>query len=139
MGMTSMYRPKHSVIVPEADVCHRALPDAGSRSPEASTPPRDVDWSASRKAQPANVVLPSTRRWMNTLPVEYRPQALPIRFARIANLIAASWGNPPDCSAYISSLLHDDRGGRKGFPVEVVQDLHDVRVYYATLHPIIRW
>ena len=67
------------------------------------------------------------------------PEHVRIRFPRIANLIAASWVNPRDCTAYISSLLHDRRGGRKGFPPEVQQDIHDLRVYYARLHPIIHW
>ena len=97
------------------------------------------EWEGRRKAQPANVVLPATRRWINSIPPEYRPQTLPIRFGRIANLIAASWDNPKDCTAYISSLLHDRRGGRKGFPPEVVQDLRDLRVYYAALHPLVVW
>jgi hypothetical protein len=92
-----------------------------------------------RKAQPANTVLPLTRRWMNSIPPEYRPQTLPIRFGRIANLLAASWDNPKECTAYISSLLHDNRGTRKGFPPEVMQDIRDLRVYYASLHPLVVW
>ena len=76
---------------------------------------------------------------MNSIPPEYRPQTLPIRYGRIANLIAANWDNPKDCTAYISSLLQDDRGGRKGFPPEVLQDIRDLRVYYATLHPLVVW
>jgi hypothetical protein len=139
LGMTSIYRPKHSVIVPEADVCQRAHASSADDSSERSPTDGQVDWVGRRKAQPANLVLPSTRRWMNSLPLEYRPQALPIRFPRIANLLAANWDNPEDCIAYISSLLHDQRGGRKGFPPEVLQDIHDLRVYYARLHPIIRF
>ena len=137
--MTSIYRQKHSVSVPEADVCLRTQVEADDGSSQDSAADSQVDWVGRRKAQPANVILPVTRRWMNSLPLEYRPQALPIRFARIANLIAANWDNPKDCTAFISSLLHDRRGGRKGFPAEVVQDIHDLRVYYAMLHPIIRW
>jgi hypothetical protein len=137
--MTSIYRPKHSVIVPEADVCQRAQINTADSSSENSATDGQVDWTGRRKTQPANIVLPLTRRWMSSLPLEYRPQALPIRFPRIANLLAANWDNPRDCTAYISSLLHDQRGGRKGFPAEVLQDIHDLRVCYARLHPIIRW
>ena len=137
--MTSIYRPKHSVAVPEADVCARARINAADSPPKDSTMNRQADWTGQRKTQPASIVLPSTRRWMSSLPLEYRPQALPIRFPRIANLLAAHWDNPKDCTAYINSLLHDQRGGRKGFPAEVLQDIHDLRVYYTRLHPIIRW
>ena len=135
-GMASIYRPEHSVIVPEADVCPRTQIVAEDSANENLG---HVDWAGRRKAQPANVVLPATRRWLTTIPVDFRPQALAIRFPRIANLLAANWDNPADCTAYISSLLHDQRGGRKGFPPEVQQDIHDLRVYYARLHPIIHW
>jgi hypothetical protein len=135
-GMASIYRPEHSVMDPAADVVPRTHTVARD---SASENLGDVDWTGRRKAQPANVVLPATRRWMSSIPEDFRPQALAIRFPRIANLIAASWDNPRDCTAYISSLLHDRRGGRKGFPPEVRQDIHDLRVYYARLHPIIHW
>jgi hypothetical protein len=137
--MSSIYRQKHSVAVPEADLCQRAQMNTADSESKDSATDRQVDWTRQRKTQPASIVLPSTRRWMNSLPVEYRPQALPIRFPRIANLLAANWDNPKDCTAYISSLLRDQRGGRKGFPAEVVQDIHDLRICYARLHPIIRW
>jgi hypothetical protein len=136
-AMPSIYRPEHSVIQPETDVVERRHTVARDSASEKNL--GDAEWAGRRKAQPANVVLPATRRWLNSLPVDYRPQALAIRFPRIANLIAASWDNPRDCTAYISSLLHDRRGGRKGFPPEVQQDIHDLRVYYARLHPIIHW
>jgi hypothetical protein len=134
--MASIYRPEHSVIVPEADVCQRTQIVAEDSANENLG---QVDWAGRRKAQPANVVLPATRRWLTTIPVDFRPQALAIRFPRIAKRLAANWDNPGDCTAYISSLLHDQRGGRKGFPREVQQDIHDLRVYYARLHPIIHW
>ena len=136
--MPSIYRPKHSVLNPEADVAAGA-PTKAKQPTAKYAVDGEIDWVGRRKAQPANVLLPSARKWMNSIPVDYRPQALPIRFPRIVNLIAASWDNPKECTAYISSLLHDQRGGRKGFPAEVIQDLQDLRVYYARLHPIIKW
>jgi hypothetical protein len=127
------------VAIPEVDTCAAAPADARAQS---SPPPRtdgESEWAGRRKAQPVQVILPATRRWMNSLPPEYRPASLAIRFPRIANLIAASWDNPKECTAYIYSLLHDERGGRKGFPVQVQKDIADLRVYYAMLHPIINW
>jgi len=137
--MPSIYRPKHSVTNPEVDVARSAHANTDSRSSRRETDTGKVEWAGRRKAQPAAVILPATRSWMNSLPVDYRPQALGIRFPRLANLIAASWDNPKDCTAFISSLLQDRRGGRKGFPPEVLADLHDLRLYYARLHPIIDW
>jgi len=130
--MSSIYRPRAS----KADIRQPGQPDLDDGSLHE---PRTEELAGRRKAQPANVVLPLTRRWMNSIPAEYRPQTLPIRFGRIANLIAASWDNPKECTAYISSLLHDGRGGRKGFPPEVLQDILDLRMYYAALHPLVVW
>ena len=87
----------------------------------------ETEWAGRRKAQPAGVMLPATRQWMNSLPPDYRPHRLAIRFPRIANLIAARWDSPKECTAYMSSLLHDERGGRKGFPAEVQEDITDLR------------
>jgi hypothetical protein len=137
--MSSIYRPKHSVAIPEADTAPARPVIAKARPSQQPRTWEESEWAGRRKAQPAQVILAATRHWMNSLPPDYRPQSLAIRFPRIANLIAASWGNPKECSAYLYSLLHDQRGGRKGFPVEVQKDITDLRVYFAMLHPIINW
>ena len=137
--MSSIYRPKHSVTIPEAETCAPA-PGAGrAQGRQRRGAVDDSEWAGRRKAQPAQVILAPTRHWMNSLPPDYRPQSLAIRFPRIANLIAASWDNPKECSAYIYSLLHDERGGREGFPPEVQKDIADLRFYFAMLHPIVDW
>jgi hypothetical protein len=137
--MSSIYRPHRSTIGLDGDA--RAAASGDDRA-KASAQPRtwsEAEWAGRRKAQPAQVILASTRHWMNSLPPDYRPQSLAIRFPRIANLIAASWDNPKECNAYIYSLLHDQRGGRKGFPPEVQKDLADLRLYFAMIHPIVDW
>ena len=134
-GVSSIYRPGAASSKPDVRRTGRPNVDDGSLRDAGA----ESEWAGRRKAQPANTVLPLTRRWIITIPPEYRPQTLPIRFGRIANLLAASWDNPKDCTAYISSLLHDDRGTRKGFPPEVLQDIRDLRVYYASLHPLVVW
>jgi hypothetical protein len=135
----SIYRPKHSVIVPEADVAHRAQGNTSPDDLRRATSVDQPDWVSRRKAQPADVLLPSTQRWLHSLPDESRPQALARQFPRLANLIAANWGNTRDCSAFIYSLLRDERGGRRGFPPEVMEDIINLRMYYARLHPIVDW
>ena len=137
--MPSIYRPKHSVTIPEADTCAAKPVDARAQALQQPRTDGETEWAGRRKSQPAGVILPATRHWMSSLPPDYRPDRLAIRFPRIANLIAASWDNPKECSAYIYSLLHDERVGRKGFPVEVQQDIAQLRVYFAMLHPIIDW
>lgn len=137
--MASIYRPKQSVTTPAADA--RAPRPVNARAPAPQRPrtASETEWAGRRKAQPAQVILTATRHWMNSLPPDYRPQSLAIRFPRIANLIAASWDDPKECTAYISSLMNDQRGGRKGFPMEVQKDIGDLRAYFTMLHPIINW
>ena len=135
----SIYRPKHSVTLPETDLAQGAHIDTDAHVPQGATSNDQSDWAGRRKAQPAEVLLPATRHWLDSLPVESRPQALAKQFPRLANLVAANWNNPRDCTAFISSLLHDQRGGRRGFPHEVMGDIINLRMYYTRLHPIIDW
>ena len=137
--MPSIYRPKHSVTVHETDVAQGAHISTNTHVRQDATSDDQADWVGRRKAQPADVLLPATRHWLNSLPVECRPQALAKHFSRLANLVAANWNNPRDCSAFIYSLLHDQRGGRRGFPREVMEDIINLRMYYARLHPIVDW
>jgi hypothetical protein len=76
-----------------------------------------------RKAQPVNTPLPRTQTWIAGLPVDVRPTALMDKFPRIANVLAATWGDSKAFGAYMESLLTDKRGNRRGFPVDVVREL----------------
>ena len=82
-----------------------------------------------RKATPANIPLPGTKRWVESLPPEVRPKELMRRYARIANLLAAAWDNPEHLDKYMESLLIDKRGGRKGFPPDVLAELKALELY----------
>jgi hypothetical protein len=137
--MPSIYRPKHSVFAPEADVSRSARINTEARAPQSAASEDQTSWVGRRKAQPVEVLLPATRRWLDSLPNETRPHALAERFPRLANLIALNWNSPSDCCAFIASLMLDQRGGRRGFPYDVLQDIHNLRVYYTRLHPIINW
>jgi hypothetical protein len=53
------------------------------------------------------------------------------KFPRIAEKIAALWGSP-QMSKYFSELLFDDRGGRTGFPPDVMTELFRLSTYYDT-------
>ena len=88
-----------------------------------------VDWKLSRKAEPANVVLPATRRWANELPPGLEPHALLRRFPRIANRLAIAWKDRADCRVVFEDLLVDRRPGRQGFPADVLNDLLRLRAH----------
>jgi hypothetical protein len=125
--------------VPETDVAQGAHITTNTHVRQGATSDDQRDWVGRRKAQPADVLLPATRHWLDSLPVESRPLALAKQFPRLANLIAVNWNNPRDCCAFIYALLHDQRGGRRGFPREVMEDIITLRMYYTRLHPIVDW
>ena len=85
-----------------------------------------------RKCTPANIPLPRTLKWFEGLPPPVRPAALMRQFARIANLIAVAWDDLEHFETYMDSLLTDKRGGRKGFPTDVVAELSALDVYRNT-------
>jgi hypothetical protein len=100
-----------------------------------SAPSPSPNWAARRKASPAQTLLASTKRWIAGLPFEGKPTALAAAYPRIANALAALWARPDEFRAYLDELLVDRRGGREGFPVDVLEDLTLLGTYYATLHP----
>ena len=85
-----------------------------------------------RKAAPVNRPLHRTLMWVASLPRDIHPTALLRRYARIANLIAAAWGDPKCFCAYMESLFTDNRGNRRGFPPDVLSELVALQRYYDT-------
>jgi hypothetical protein len=110
---------------------HIAAPENRQRESAAVAP--EHDWTLQRKARPPETLLPMTARWMTFLP--FQPVALANKFPRIANTLATLWARPDSLRAYMNDLLVDKRRGRKGFPIEVLGELHALKAYYATLHP----
>jgi hypothetical protein len=76
-----------------------------------------------RKSSPATEPLRRTLSWFANLPPEVQPFVLLRRYARVANLIAATWHDPHLFQTYMESLLIDRRGGRRGFPPNVRREL----------------
>jgi hypothetical protein len=129
----SVYRTMKRV--PLSDVHHvtEHIHGRESRERESVPAPPEPDWTLRRKARPPETLLPMTARWMTFLP--FQPVALANKFPRIANTLATLWARPDSIRAYMNDLLVDKRGGRKGFPTDVLGELHALNAYYATLHP----
>lgn len=70
--------------------------------------------------------------WVLNLPAWLRPKALCDRYPRVANNLAASWSNPATRHETLSDLLHDRRGGRRGFPPDV---RGEIEALWRELHP----
>jgi len=122
---------------PRSDVHHVAhhVTSPVRSGPERTRTSDQQDWAQRRRSRPAESLLPATIRWMAGLPLAVRPCALGIAFPRIANLLARLWPNAAALTDYMTELLVDRRGGRKGFPVDVLLDLHKLRTYHSTLNP----
>lgn len=65
--------------------------------------------------------------WLLSLPSNLRPQHLTTKFPRVANALAEAWGEPEECQAALEKLLFCERKGRKGFPLEVQNELTALR------------
>jgi len=53
---------------------------------------------------------------------QFYPRVLEAKFSRIFNKILNMWGNP-ELDDYLEGLMVDKRGGRKGFPMDVMNDI----------------
>jgi hypothetical protein len=93
------------------------------------------EWLAKRKAQPCETLLATTARWYASLPTDAQPQVLCATFPRILNCLAAGWNDRDRTLRYFDDLLTDRRGGRKGFPADVLEELHRLKTFYEALNP----
>jgi hypothetical protein len=75
-------------------------------------------------------MLPQSATWARELPDNVRPVNLIEQFPRIVNLIVLEWNRPATLCKHFEDLLHDKRGGRKGFPAAVRSELAALREYY---------
>jgi hypothetical protein len=71
--------------------------------------------------------------WMLSLPAYARPKTLCEQYPRIANHLADIWDNPRDTQLVLMRLLADERGQRKGFSLQVEQEIGRVAAYVQSL------
>jgi hypothetical protein len=71
--------------------------------------------------------------WMLQLPVAARPKALCEKFPRIANHLAEGWDDLPNIRIALMRLLADERGGRKGFPLQIEQEIGRLAAHVQSL------
>lgn len=92
-------------------------------------PPPPVVWETRRrKACPTDRALAGvTIDWMLALPASLRPYALCEQYPRVANALAAAWGNPAKRLALLDDLMFDRRGKRTGFPTPVRTEIETLR------------
>jgi hypothetical protein len=114
------------------DDARQVLDDAVK--PVYSTSRPAVSWEGRRKPAAAESLRTATLQWLLKLPPHVQPRHLQVRYPRIANRLAADWDRVAACEPYLESLLTDKRGGRKGFPLNVAQEIASLRDHYFRLH-----
>ena len=110
----------------------KALEETG---PAAYAAPRKVEnWAEKRAASPTEPLSDEAAAWIAELPASVQPRQLALRYARLANRLAKAWKEPHKCERLLDDLMMDRRGGRKGFPLQVANELATLRDHYFKLH-----
>jgi len=97
-------------------------PPEGLQAASALRPGR---WDSKRRPKlPTDKALVGrTLDWIVALPEAARPKKLADGNPRIANALAECWDDAVRANAYIDDLLTDRRGGRRGLPTDVKEEL----------------
>lgn len=66
-------------------------------------------------------------RWLQALPVAVRPVITAKRHPHIVNKFAILWGDADAVAAYFDDLLISSRPGRRGFAIEVLDELVELQ------------
>ena len=119
---------------------HGGRDQMASASPDSAgamvspTPRRAIaGYAHLRKSNSADELALATRKWLSRLPQHVRPINLLGQYPRILNRIAAAWDNPSVFGELATDLLYDFRGGRAGFPPEIIRELRALREHYYLL------
>lgn len=105
-----------------------------------TAPPPKKNWTPSRlPTHNADDLAAATFKWLATLPKEARPNALALKFPRIANRLAEIWKRPLQCERYMDDLITDGRGDRQGFPTDVVADLAALKKYFMKTNKTVHY
>jgi hypothetical protein len=128
----SIYRPIRRFHPAGADVGRFDVAPVDERGEQAEVVEPDPGaerWAHLRKAIPVERLLPATVSWAARLPEPVRPYALMRHYPRVANRVAAAAAAPAALAECLADLLIDRRGGRRGFPAAVAQDLLRLQAY----------
>jgi hypothetical protein len=90
-----------------------------------------------RRLQPLNQLLPASANWATNLPAGVQPLAMMQRLPRIVNAIARLWRDSEALRQYLDDLLVDRRGGRRGLPPDIHNELLTLREFHERQFPAV--
>jgi hypothetical protein len=125
-----MYRTMDDAPVTEFSVQRVKVKRQRGDSPDGTKGTTHADYVALRRAVPVSQPVPAAFKWIARLPAEVRPLNLLRQYPRIANNLALNWPDRNAFRHYLYDLLVDKRGGRKGFPQPVLQELLALREWF---------
>lgn len=110
----------------------KALDETGPAAYAVRRP--SENWEEKRTATPTEALSDEANAWLAELPESVRPRQLALRYGRLANRIAQLWNDSVKCERFLSDLMTDRRGGRKGFPLAIASELATLHDHYFRLH-----
>jgi hypothetical protein len=122
-GLDELPKP---ASMPQAEVAAPARPMIERRGqPDAAhlRPAGPVGASASLSLFSQQRLEPEAERWLKALPVAVRPVITARRHPHIVNKFSRIWGRSELVAGYLDELLISNRPGRRGFAMEVLEEL----------------
>ena len=91
------------------------------------------NWDEKRAQRAPETLNGETTAWISAMPASVQPRQLALRYARLANRLCQAWKDPGKCERLLDELMMDRRGGRKGFPLQIANELATLRDYHFRL------
>lgn len=110
-----------------------SAPQSRSPSPQALV---GTSGPGCRGPQSPDCLNDEARQWLAAVPEKVRPILLSDRYPRIVNNLSKVWEKTLACHDYLDSLILDDRGGRQGFPPDVMLELFQLKSYLEEFRPL---
>ena len=124
----SIPRPKDDPIEGAvAALIRRIARGHGPRDTSGDSMPARIRGQDEHRLGPAAVAL------LESLPAHLRLATLRGQYPRLLNRVACAWHDSASFDETIDSLIIDRRGGRQGFPFEVLLELTELREYRTAL------
>lgn len=110
----------------------KALEETGPAAHATARKPQN--WDEKRSQTLAEPLGDEANAWIAELPESVRPNQLALRYPRLANRLCKAWSEPAKFDRLLDDLMIDRRGTRKGFPLQVANELATLRDHFYKLH-----